>query len=141
MDAGATISGVAPGPTKGVTTGLGNTVTGAGTIIRDTSNAVSNGIGQTGFTANPVGTTVVGLPIVGSTSNPVTGLSDTVKALGTGPLSPLAPLTTPVGGLLDTVAGGLKTGGTMLGAALSSAGPADDAGDQHGDHAARHDRR
>ena len=63
MDAGATISGVSlPGPTKGVTTGLGNTVTGAGTIIRDTSNAVSNGIGQTGFTANPVGTTVVGLP-------------------------------------------------------------------------------
>ena len=43
-----------------------------------------------------------------------------MKALGTGPLSPLAPLTTPVGGLLDTVAGGLKTGGTMLGAALSS---------------------
>ncbi|MCW3618702.1 collagen-like triple helix repeat-containing protein, partial [Burkholderia cenocepacia] len=84
MAAGATISEAnPPGVGNGVTTGLGNTVTGVGTIIRDTSNAVSNGIGQTGFTANPVGTTVAGLgSIVGSVGNPVAGLGDTVKALG-----------------------------------------------------------
>ncbi|CAI8692786.1 hypothetical protein EMIT0111MI5_10160 [Burkholderia sp. IT-111MI5] len=120
---GVTIGGASlpGGVSKGVTAGPADTVTGVGTIVRDTSNAVSNGIGQIGFTPNPVGTTVAGLgTIVGSTSNPVSGLGETVKALGSGPLSPLAPITTPVGGLLDTVAGGLKSGGTMLGSALSS---------------------
>jgi len=120
---GVTIGGASlpGGVSKGVTVGPADTVTGVGTLVRDTSDAVSSGIGQIGFTANPVGTTVAGLgTIVGSTSNPVNGLSETVKALGTGPLSPLAPITTPVGGLLDTVAGGLKSGGTMLGSALSS---------------------
>ncbi|MDR6500813.1 phage-related tail protein [Burkholderia ambifaria] len=120
---GVTIGGASlpGGVSKGVTAGPADTLMGVGTLVRDTSDAVSSGIGQIGFTANPVGTTVAGLgTIVGSTSNPVNGLSETVKALGTGPLSPLAPITTPVGGLLDTVAGGLKSGGTMLGSALSS---------------------
>ncbi len=123
LAAGATLGDVTlPGVGKAVTAGPADTVTGVGTIIRDTTNAVSNGIGQIGFTPNPVGRTVTGLgTLVGSTGNPVNGLSETVKALGSGPLSPLAPITAPVGGLLDTVAGGLKSGGTMLGAALSSA--------------------
>ncbi|WP_321875268.1 collagen-like triple helix repeat-containing protein, partial [Burkholderia cenocepacia] len=122
LAAGSTLGDVTlPGVGKTMTAGPADTVTGVGTLIRDTTNAVSNGIGQIGFTPNPVGTTVTGLgTLVGSTSNPVNGLSETVKALGSGPLSPLAPITTPVGGLLDTVAGGLKSGGTMLGSALSS---------------------
>ncbi|WP_425127590.1 collagen-like triple helix repeat-containing protein [Burkholderia arboris] len=121
MAAGTTINGVTPPVGRDVTAGIGNTVIGAGTIIRDTSNAVSNGIGQIGIASNPVGTTVAGLgSIVGSTSNPVTGLSQAVKALGTGPLAPLAPVTAPVGGLLDTVAGGLQGAGATLGSTLSS---------------------
>ncbi len=122
LAAGATLGDVTlPGVGKAATAGPADTVTGVGTIIRDTTNAVSNGIGQIGFTPNPVGGTVAGLgTLVGSTGNPVNGLSETVKALGAGPLSPLAPFATPVGGLLDTVAGGLKSGGAMLGSALSS---------------------
>ncbi|MBJ9594876.1 collagen-like triple helix repeat-containing protein [Burkholderia seminalis] len=122
MDVGTTLAGVTlPGVSRGVTVGPADTVTGVGTIISQTSNVVSAGLGQIGIVPNPVGTTVAGLGnIVASTSNPVSGLSETVKALGTGPLSPLSPLTTPISGLLDTVSSGLRTGGTTLGAALSS---------------------
>ncbi len=123
MDAGATLgSASVPGVSKGVTVGLADTVTGVGTIIRDTSDAVSDGLGQIGIVPNPVGTTVGGLgTVVATAGNPVSGISETVKALGSGPLAPLAPITTPVGGLLDTVASGLRTGGATLDASLSSA--------------------
>ncbi|KAB0632383.1 hypothetical protein F7R13_35445, partial [Burkholderia territorii] len=70
---------------------------------------------------NPVGTTVAGLgEVVGATANPVEGLAQTIRALGSGPLAPLAPVTTPVGAVLDTVAGGLGAAGNTVGATLAS---------------------
>ncbi len=122
MDAGTSLGGVSlPGVGKSVTAGPGATITGVGSIIRDSANAVSAGIGQIGITPDPVGKTVTGLgTVVSSTGNPVLGLAETVKALGAGPLSPLAPITTPVGGLLDTVAQGLQSAGATVGSTVSS---------------------
>jgi hypothetical protein len=122
IDAGTTVGDVTlPGVGKSLTAGPGATITGVGSIIRDTANAVSGGISQIGITPDPVGRTVTGLgTVVSSTGNPVLGLSETVRALGAGPLSPLAPITTPVGGLLDTVAHGLQLAGAMVGSTVSS---------------------
>ncbi|RAB23420.1 hypothetical protein DN511_30320, partial [Burkholderia multivorans] len=44
-----------------------------------------------------------------------------VGALGAGPLSPLAPIAAPMAGLIETVASGIASAGTKIGASLSSA--------------------
>lgn len=121
-DLGKTISSTAiPGVDPAVTQGAGGTVSATGGVIDAAANALSDGLGQTGSTPNPVGTTIAGTgSIVTATSGVVGGVASTVDALGTGPLSPLAPVTTPVAGALDTVANGLSAGGQVLGTTLSS---------------------
>ncbi|KWF34163.1 hypothetical protein WL88_11095 [Burkholderia diffusa] len=104
-----------------VTRSAGDTISSISTISRAAADALSDGLGKTGSTSNPVGTTVAGLgEVVGTTAIPVTGLAQTIRALGSGPLAPLAPVTTPVGAVLDTVAGGLGAAGNTVGATLAS---------------------
>ncbi|HDR8861349.1 TPA: collagen-like triple helix repeat-containing protein [Burkholderia territorii] len=104
-----------------VTRSAGDAIASISTISRAAADALSDGLGKTGSTPNPVGTTVAGLgEVVGVTANPVEGLAQTIRALGSGPLAPLAPVTTPVGAALDTVAGGLGAAGNTLGATLAS---------------------
>ncbi|WP_175781581.1 collagen-like triple helix repeat-containing protein [Burkholderia anthina] len=122
IDVGSTVGGVTlPGLGNAATRSAGDTISSVNTITRATADALSDGLGRIGTTADPVGTTLASLGnVVGATANPVTGLAQTVRALGTGPLAPLAPVTTPVGTVLDTVAGGLGAAGSMAGATLSS---------------------
>jgi hypothetical protein len=121
-DLGGAISSLpVPGVSSGVTGGVGSTVGALGPVIDSTADALSDGLGQIGTTANPVGTTVarLGTP-VSATSGVIAGVAKTVDALGTGPLSPLAPVTTPVAGALYTAANGVQAGGMILGNTLAS---------------------
>ncbi len=122
-DLGGTISSLpVPGVSPGVTGGLGSTVGALGPVLDSTADALSDGLGQTGTNANPVGTTVakLGTPVA-ATSGVIAGVAKTVDALGTGPLSPLAPVTSPVAGALYTTANGVQAGGMILGNTLASA--------------------
>jgi Bacterial collagen, middle region len=121
-DLGGTISALpVPGVSPGVTGSVGGTVGALGPVIDSTAQALSDGLGQTGATANPVGTTAAKLGVpVSATSGVIAGVAKTVDALGTGPLSPLAPVTTPVSGALYTAANGVQAGGMILGNTLAS---------------------
>lgn len=122
-DLGGTISSLpVPGVSPGVTSGVGSTVAALGPVLDSAADALSDGLGQTGTNANPVGTTVakLGAP-VSATSGVIAGVARTVDALGTGPLSPLASVTSPVAGGLYTAANGAQAGGMILGNTLASA--------------------
>jgi hypothetical protein len=110
-----------PGVDPAVARGLGATVSATGTVVDTAADAVTNGLGQIGSSSNPVGATLAGMgSTVGSTSGVIAGAASTVDALGKGPLAPLAPVTTPVAGALETVANGVSAGGQMLANTLSS---------------------
>lgn len=121
-DLGGTISSTAiPGVSPAVSQGVGGTVSATGAVVDAAADAVSSGLGQIGSTPDPVGTTVAGLgSAVSATSGVVAGVASTVDALGTGPLAPLAPVTTPLAGALDTAANGIRAGGQVLGNTLAS---------------------
>lgn len=121
-DLGGTISSTTvPGVDPAVTQGVGGTVSATGDVLDAAANALSSGLGQTGSTANPVGTTAAGLgSTVSATSGVVASAAVTVRALGSGPLAPLAPVTTPLAGALDTAANGVSAGGQVLATTLAS---------------------
>src|SRR6185437_5184750 len=61
-DLGGAISSLpVPGVSSGVTGGVGSTVGALGPVIDSTADALSDGLGQIGTTANPVGTTAARL--------------------------------------------------------------------------------
>ncbi|QQX87496.1 collagen-like triple helix repeat-containing protein [Cupriavidus necator] len=84
--------------------GAGDVVINAGRAVGSLGAGVRDGLGQMGSVDNPVGVTVA------STSNVVHDVGealisggDLVYGLGTEKLAPLAPVTTPVGGLVRHV--------------------------------------
>ncbi|CAN7684436.1 collagen-like triple helix repeat-containing protein [Cupriavidus necator] len=84
--------------------GAGGVVINAGRAVGSLGGGVRDGLGQMGSVDNPVGVTVA------STSNVVHDVGealisggDLVYGLGTEKLAPLAPVTTPVGGLVRHV--------------------------------------
>lgn len=121
-DLGNTISSTAiPGVSPALSQGVGGTVAATGGVLDAAANAVSSGLGQIGSTPDPVGTTVAGMgSTIGATGAVVAGVASTVNALGQGPLSPLAPVTTPIAGGLTTAANGISAGGQVLGNTLAS---------------------
>lgn len=118
---GAVSSATVPGVNPAVSQGVGGTVAATGAVLDAAANDLSSGLGQIGSTSDPVGATVARTgSTVASTSGVVAGVASTINALGTGPLAPLAPITTPLAGALDTAANGISAGGQVLGNALSS---------------------
>lgn len=110
-----------PGLSPGVTQGAGGTVSALGTVIDHAADALSDGLGQIGASANPVGTTLTGLgSTVSATSGVAAGVAKTVDALGSGSLSALSPVTAPLAGALYTAANGINAGGMILANTMSS---------------------
>lgn len=86
------------------TNDLGNVVSNAGGIVTTLGDGLGDGLGQMGLIENPVGTTVnIVDNVVAQTGVTVRSAGTLVTNLGTGQLSALAPVTTPVGGLVDKV--------------------------------------
>lgn len=103
---------------------LGATVTSAGNAIQTLGTGISNGLGKTGSTPDPVGTTVQNTGNVVTAAGVTVGNGgQTVTDLGAAgsPLAPLNPVTAPAGGSVSALgqvlqgAGGLVTIGTSSG--------------------------
>jgi hypothetical protein len=100
--------------------GAGGVVVNAGEAVGALGAGVRDGLGQIGSVDNPLGMTV------SSTGNVVHEVGDAaisggalVQGLGTEKLAPLAPLTTPVGGLVKHVGVAIQGGGDKLQSVLS----------------------
>ncbi|WP_293778394.1 collagen-like triple helix repeat-containing protein [uncultured Oxalicibacterium sp.] len=90
-------------------------------VVQTLGQGVSDGLGQIGNVQNPLGVTVA------NTGNVVERVGQTTQDTGTlvantggGPLSPLAPVTQPVGGLVNQVGVGVSNASPTLTNALSS---------------------
>ena len=108
--AGTTVSGL--GNTVGATnlpvlgtqagSDLGTVVSDTGGIVTTTGNGVSNGLGTAGISANPVGITTANTGnIVQATGQTVQDTGTLVANVGSNRLRALAPVTAPVGGVVN----------------------------------------
>ncbi|MGN5480346.1 collagen-like triple helix repeat-containing protein [Cupriavidus basilensis] len=101
--------------------GAGGVVVNAGETVGALGAGVRDGLGQMGSVHDPVGVTVASTGnVVQKAGDTVTSAGELVSGLGTEKLSPLAPLTTPVGGAVQKLGMAVSHGGDKLGDALST---------------------
>ncbi|WP_011301512.1 collagen-like triple helix repeat-containing protein [Cupriavidus necator] len=102
--------------------GAGGVVINAGETI-GALGAAHDGLGKMGSVYNPVGVTVTSTGnVVQEAGDTVTSAGQLISGVGTDRLSPLEPVTAPVGGAVQKVGMAVSYGGVKLGEALS-AGP------------------
>lgn len=100
--------------------GAGGLLVNGGEAVGALGAGVSNGLGQMGSVDNPVGVTVSSTGnVVQEVAEVVISAGQLVQGLGTGKLSPLAPVTSPLGTAVEKVGSGLGRGGARLSGALS----------------------
>ncbi|TPQ37779.1 collagen-like triple helix repeat-containing protein [Cupriavidus pinatubonensis] len=103
--------------------GAGGVVINAGETIGALGAAAHDGLGKMGSVYNPVGVTVTSTGnVVQEAGDTVTSAGQLISGVGTDRLSPLEPVTAPVGGAVQKVGMAVSYGGVKLGEALS-AGP------------------
>lgn len=102
-------------------TDLANVVVNAGGIVSTLGAGIDDGLGQMGLITNPVGTVVASTSnVIGQTGVTVQSAGQLVSNLGSDQLAPLAPLTTPVGGLVTRVGEVVSDSSGPLQSVLSS---------------------
>ncbi|SOZ39603.1 collagen-like triple helix repeat-containing protein [Cupriavidus neocaledonicus] len=95
--------------------GAGGVVVNAGEAVGALGAGVRDGLGQMGSVDNPLGVTVSSSGnVVREVGDAVVNGGALVQGLGTEKLAPLAPLTTPVGGLVAKVGTVVQGGGDKL---------------------------
>lgn len=106
-----------PGTDAGITGGLGGVLQSTANAIDTLGIGLSEGLGALDTNiANPVGVTLASVPgVVDHLGTAVVSAGGTVAAVGaSGALSVLEPVTTPVGGLVTQVGGGVNNLATTL---------------------------